>query len=192
MLENQILSEDQGMFWLGSKGEETYGRRNFMELLSVFTSPPLFSVLHGRQELGFVDEITFLGRLEGQRILLLGGRAWQVNHIDWQRRVAYVEATGCGNGKSRWQGEGQALGFELCQTIKSILNDEADRDLWSRRARERIAIVRADFPWLEMDSSILVTDSNGTVKWWTFAGGHANATLANRTCDCDQEPSSAR
>ena len=63
MLKTQILSEDQGMFWLGSKGEETYGRRNFMELLSVFTSPPLFLVLHGRQELGFVDEITFLGKV---------------------------------------------------------------------------------------------------------------------------------
>jgi ATP-dependent helicase Lhr and Lhr-like helicase len=82
MLETRILSEDQGVLWLGTKGEETYGHRHFMELLSVFASPPLFSVLHGRQELGFVDEITFLGKTENQRILLLGGRPWQVNHID--------------------------------------------------------------------------------------------------------------
>ena len=141
MLTNQILSEDQDILWLGTKGEEAYGRRHFMELLSVFSSPPLFSVLHGRQELGFVDEITFLGKVEGQRILLLGGRAWQVNHIDWQRRVAYVEATAA-EGKSRWQGEGQSLGYELCQTIKSVLTDEAEREHWSRRARERIAIIR--------------------------------------------------
>jgi ATP-dependent Lhr-like helicase len=178
MLKNQILSEDQGIFWLGSKGEETYGRRNFMELLSVFTSPPFFSVLHGRQELGFVDELTFLGKVEGPRILLLGGRAWQVNHIDWQRRLAYVEAT-TAEGKSRWQGEGQALGYRICQTIKSVLTDEAERDRWSRRARERITIIRAEFPWLEIDSSTVVTDSYGKVKWWTFAGGHANATLAH-------------
>ena len=27
-----------------------------------FVSPPFFSVLHGRKELGFVDELTFLGK----------------------------------------------------------------------------------------------------------------------------------
>jgi ATP-dependent Lhr-like helicase len=178
MLNNQILSEDQDILWLGSKGEEAYGRRHFMELLSVFSSPPLFSVLHGRQELGFVDEITFLGRVEGQRILLLGGRAWQVNHIDWQKRIAYVEATAA-EGKSRWQGEGQSLGYKLCQTIKGVLTDETERDHWSRRARERIAIIRADFPWLEKDSSTVITDAIAKVKWWTFAGGRANATLAH-------------
>ena len=82
-------------------------------------------------------------------------------------------------GKSRWQGEGQALGFEPCQTIKNILIDQAEHDRWSRWARERIAIIREEFPWLEGDGSVLVTDSNGTARWWTFAGGRANATLAN-------------
>ena len=95
---------------MGREGEDTYGRRNFLELLSVFMSPPLFSVLHGRQELGFVDELTFLGKQEGPRVLLLGGRAWQVTHIDWQRRIAYVEATEA-PGRTRWKGEGQGLGF---------------------------------------------------------------------------------
>jgi ATP-dependent helicase Lhr and Lhr-like helicase len=178
MLNNQILSEDQGILWLGAKGEDFYGYRNFMELLSVFTSPPLFLVLHGRQELGFVDEITFLGKTGCPRILLLGGRAWQVNHIDWQRRVAYVEATAA-EGKSRWQGEGQALGYDLCQTIKKVLMKQCEREHWSRRARDRIEILREEFPWLESDSSTVVTDSTGQVKWWTFAGGYANATLAN-------------
>ena len=26
-----------------------------------------------------------------KRILLLGGRAWHVKHVNWQRRTAYVE-----------------------------------------------------------------------------------------------------
>lgn len=87
------MSNDQDILWLGRQDEGTHGRRNFLELFSVFVSPPLFSVLHGRQELGYVDEMTFLGRHENQHTLLLGGRAWLVNHVDWQRRVAYVE--GC-------------------------------------------------------------------------------------------------
>jgi ATP-dependent helicase Lhr and Lhr-like helicase len=83
-------------------------------------SPPLFSILHGRQELGYVDEMTFLGKHEGPRVLLLGGRSWKVNHIDWQRRIAHVEATDV-TGRSRWKGQGQGLGFRLAQAIKRIL-----------------------------------------------------------------------
>jgi ATP-dependent helicase Lhr and Lhr-like helicase len=89
-----------------------------------------------------------------------------------------VEATAA-EGKSRWQREGHALGFELCQTIKNILVDQGEHDRWSRRARERMTIIREEFPWLQSDGSVIVSDSNGTVKWWTFAGGRANATLAN-------------
>jgi ATP-dependent Lhr-like helicase len=66
MLTEGILSEDEGILWLGRKGEEEFGRRNFLELFSVFTSPPLFSVRHGRQELGFVDQTTFMGKRGGR------------------------------------------------------------------------------------------------------------------------------
>ena len=52
------------MLWLGREGQDTYGRKNFLDLISVFTAPPLFTVLHGRRELGFVDESTFLARRE--------------------------------------------------------------------------------------------------------------------------------
>ena len=65
MLTQGMLWEEQGILGIGQKGEETYGRRHFLELLSVFLSPPLFAVLHGRQELGFVDELTFLCKQEG-------------------------------------------------------------------------------------------------------------------------------
>ncbi len=126
MLEREILWEEAGILAMGREGEDTYGRRNFLELFSVFMSPPLFSILHGRQELGYVDEMTFLGKHEGPRVLLLGGRAWQVNHIDWQRRIAYVEATDA-TGRTRWKGEGQGLGFRLSQAIKRILAVDENR-----------------------------------------------------------------
>src|SRR5262249_44241727 len=83
MLAEGILSEDEGILWLGQKGEEGFGRKNFLELFSVFTSPPLFVVRHGRQELGFVDQTTFLSRRDdGPRVLLLAGWAWRVTHLD--------------------------------------------------------------------------------------------------------------
>lgn len=178
MLQREVLWDDQGILWLGRGGEATYGRRNFMELFSVFTSPPLFSVLHGRQELGFVDEMTFLGKQDGPRVLLLGGRAWLVNHIDWQRHIAYVEAIEA-KGRSHWKGRVPDLAFRLCQAIMHVLATDNDREWWSNRARQQIGEVRNEFAWLSEDATAFVFDESGEIEWWTFSGVGANATLAH-------------
>ncbi len=176
MLERGILWEDEAILSIGKHGEEAYGRKHFLELFSVFMSPPLFHVLHGRQELGFVDELTFLGKQEGPRILLLGGRSWRVTHVDWPRRAAYVEAAE-GPGKSRWAGTGPGLGFRLCQAIKRVLASDGMSGRWSQRAQKRLAEIRHDFAWLTGDASAAMLNSQGQVDWWTFAGQRANATL---------------
>src|SRR5437588_4128505 len=92
MVAKGVLWHEAGVLWLGREGQDTYGRKNFLDLISVFIAPPLFTVLHGRQELGFVDESTFLARRDdGPTVLLLAGRAWRATHVDWRRRKAYVE-----------------------------------------------------------------------------------------------------
>jgi len=177
MLKHEILWEEAGILWLGREGESTYGRRNFLELLSVFTSPPLFSVLHGRQELGYVDELTFLQKQEGPQVLLLGGRPWQVNHVDWQRRVAFVEATEA-PGRSRWKGAGRGLSYRVCQAIKQFLAGSHGRDWWSQRTQSRITEIRADFAWLDADTTFVLAVPDGEIQWWTFGGVGANASLS--------------
>lgn len=103
MLETGILHEDQGRVWFGAAGEKKFGYKNFLELYSIFTSPPLFTVLHGRTELGLVHESSFLPR-EGEPVtLLLGGRSWMVRSLDWGHHRAFVEAAPAG-GRSRWCG----------------------------------------------------------------------------------------
>lgn len=178
MLGKEILWDDEGILWLGREGEETFGRRNFMELFSVFMSPPMFSILHGRQELGYVDETTFIGMQDGPRVLLLSGRSWLVNYIDWQRRVAFVEATDQ-KGRSRWKGEGGWLGYRLVQAILRVLASNANAECWSRRAQEQIGATRLEFPWIERDSTVALVDGSARLTWWNFAGGRANAVLAN-------------
>lgn len=179
MLDKHILWDDQGILSFAPEGEATFGRRNFLELFSVFVSPPLFAVLHGRQELGYVDQMSFFGEHEGPRILLLGGRAWRVNHIDWQRRIAFVEATDA-TGRSRWQGQGQGLEYRLCQAIKNVAATDIGSDRWSRRAVDRIEAIRLEFSWLTADSSVALLGANGQTEWWTFAGHRANATLVRQ------------
>ena len=50
MLDRQILWDEAGVLWLGREGQDAYGRKNFLELVSVFTAAPLFAILHGRHE----------------------------------------------------------------------------------------------------------------------------------------------
>ncbi len=91
MLERGILWDDAGVLWLGREGQDAYGRKNFLDLVSVFTAPPLFVVLYGRRELGSVVQSTFLVRRPDGPPVLLSGWAWQVTHLDWKRRRAFVE-----------------------------------------------------------------------------------------------------
>jgi ATP-dependent Lhr-like helicase len=177
MLEQQILFAGEGLLAFGPKGEEAFGRKNFLELFSVFLSPPLFTVLHGRQELGFVDELIFLGKKDGPRVLLLGGRSWAVKHVDWQRKIAHVEPTDA-KGHSRWKGEGQGLGFALCQAVHDVLATDTEREFWSRRALERMAEVRHEYDWLTLGTTVLLRGKDGDAEWWTFGGLAANAMLA--------------
>jgi ATP-dependent Lhr-like helicase len=176
MLAEDILFDDSGILWFGKKGESKFGRKNFLEIVSVFVSPPVISVLHGRQELGYVDEMTFLGKTKGPRVLLLGGRAWHVSHVDWQRRVAFVEATD-DKGVSRWQGDAQPLSYSVAQSIKAILASDERKASWSNRAEKEIELLRSGFPWVELERTTLVRSPDSTLKWWTFGGFRANLTL---------------
>ncbi|HVQ75677.1 MAG TPA: ATP-dependent helicase, partial [Candidatus Binatia bacterium] len=176
MLSRGILFEDGGLLSLGTEGERSFGYKNFLELFSVFTSPPLVTVLHGRSELGQVHESSFHIRGEETPILLLAGRSWKVSHVDWGRRVAHVEPAGEG-GRSRWMGTGQPLSFALCQAMRRVLETGTCPGERSLRARRRLEEVAADFPWLEGDSTVLVRHPSGEVRWWTFAGFRANRAL---------------
>ena len=120
MLASGILHEDQGKIWFGAQGEKQFGYKNFLELFSVFTSPPLFTVLHGRTDLGLVHDSTFLGAKGGQSVLLLGGRSWAVTSIDWQNRKAYVAPAAAG-GRSRWCGGSRSLHFDHARAIRRVL-----------------------------------------------------------------------
>jgi ATP-dependent Lhr-like helicase len=180
MLETGILFEDGGVLGIGVTGEQEFGRRHFMELMSVFTSPPLFQVLHGREDLGQVDALSFAGGAGRPRVLLLGGRSWRVTNIDWNRRIAHVERVG-GGGASRWRGGGPLVGFRFCRAMRDVLVTDGERKWWSRRTQEAMARIRGEFAWLAADGTTLHAAAGAAAgeptTWWTFAGTKANAAL---------------
>ncbi len=176
LIRTGTLFEDAGILSFGPEGEAEYGRKNFLEILSVFTSPPLFRVLSGQKELGNVHESTFYKKQEGPVILVLAGRSWKTNHLDWNRRIAHVEPTD-ERGRSRWIGEGQFLSFRVCQAIRRILAAETTEPYWSQRATAQISEIHLEYRWASHDRTTLVQLANGEVQWWTFAGGLANSIV---------------
>ena len=176
MRATQILHEADGLLSFGVEGERIFGRRNFLELLSVFTSPPLFKVLHGRTELGQVHATTFLLPTKGERALVLGGRSWKVTYVDWGRRIAQVEPTEV-RGKSRWVGQSPPLSFQLCQAVRRVLAGADLRAELSRRAQDELERARADHPWVDPKTTVIRPTEDGALQWWTFGGKLANGAL---------------
>jgi ATP-dependent helicase Lhr and Lhr-like helicase len=172
-----LLWEEGGVAWLGREGEESYGRRNFLELFSVFTSPPTFSVKYGQVDLGQIDILTLMLKVGDCTVLLLGGRSWLVTHVLWERRVVYVRPAEQ-RGRSRWAGSGRALSYDFCQAVRRVLDSGGVSPRWSNRARDEIAAARLEHE--KSGESTAAVIANGKFTWWTFGGLRANAALAER------------
>jgi ATP-dependent Lhr-like helicase len=183
LLEEGYLDDQGGVLGIGPEAEAAFGYKHFLELLSVFTSPPVLSVRHGRDEIGLVPDEALLARppgaaAGGAAVLALAGRSWQVLHVDWPRRVVQVEPTDA-PGTARWNGGGQPLGAHVARGIRTVLCGTSPTGVeFSARAHERLAEARADQWWAQPDVTTIVRDLNGKTLWWTFAGWKANLSLA--------------
>jgi len=177
------LAEDGGIVGIGEQAEASFGRRHFLELLSAFTSPPMFSVRHGRLEIGLVPDEVLLVRPSdmsagGAHALALAGRSWAITHIDWSRRIVQVEPTDA-PGVAKWRGSGQPLGAVVARGVREVLaGSDPDEASLSSRAEVKLADLRAQYPWADPQATTVVRDEAGRVRWWTFAGWRANLSLA--------------
>jgi len=177
--EQGYLDSDGGMLFIGPAAELRFGRRNFMEMTAVFTGPPEFTVLVGRTELGRIDPSLLTEEVHGDRRLLLAGRSWRVTYIDWRRRRCFVEPAD-GGGRARWLALGWAgLGYELTRAMREVLLGTDPPVKLTRRAAERLAQEREEkISLVHPGGNVIVRDTTGDVRWWTWAGFRANATLA--------------
>ncbi|MBK9741411.1 MAG: DEAD/DEAH box helicase [Actinobacteria bacterium] len=177
---NGFLDEDSGMLFIGTEAERHFGRRNFMDLLAVFTADPEMRVLLGRRELGGVSPLSVTARLPAgePRLLVLAGRTWLVTSIDWRRRTINV-VEHAGAGRSRWSGSAPDLGYELVQSVRQVLLGEEPPVELSRRAIYALNRVRAERA-TDVDASGTVIQRGSDLDlWWTFAGTKANNSLAS-------------
>jgi ATP-dependent Lhr-like helicase len=171
------LDTEEGMLFIGPETERRYGRRHFMELLTVFAAAPEFTVLHGRQVQGTTDALMLMTKVDGPRVISLGGRTWRVTHIDWAHHRCYVEATDL-PGRSLWKGGLPPHSYPLAQAQRAVLlGANPDVDV-SRRATTTLASLRNDAGGRVWPAGTMVERRDGRPLWWTWAGARANATLA--------------
>ncbi len=176
MVARGVLHGDQGVLGIGARGEHAFGQKHFMALFSVFVSPPLIRVFHGRREIGEVHRSTFLVQEEGPTLLVLAGQTWQTQTIDWARRRAFVEPSKH-RGRTRWLSSGQPRHFALCQAMMRVLMSGEVPVRFSQRARDFMGNLREAYDWVEPGYSFLIQDGT-SISWWTFAGKYANGALA--------------
>ena len=195
LVEHGFLNEDGGLLFIGPEAERIFGRRHFMGLTAAFTAPPQFTVLLGRTEIGRIDPAVLTEERPGPRRLLLGGRSWQVTHIDWNRHRTFVEPAD-GGGVAKWNGSGiSGLTFTLTQSMRNVLLGEDPPVQLTRRAERQLAELREDTAAGSVHpGGTLITRIGGDVRWWTWGGYRANATLTTTLsglADQTQRPTDA-
>lgn len=177
--ERGILFGDAGILGLGPEGEARFGRRHFLELLSVFTTASMLSVFHGPRDLGRIEAGYLIRSQEGPpAAIALGGQSWKVRGIDWRARRVEVEPC-ADRGRGAWIGAGQGLSRHIAGATKRVLVSDSMPDYWSTRARAAMERIRAGFDYLQPEGHTLaVLKDPGRTDWLTFAGAQDNDLLS--------------
>lgn len=179
LTEQGFLDTDGGMLFIGPEAEHRFGRRHFIELTASFTAPPQFTVLSGRTEIGRMDPSVLTEERPGPRRLLLAGRNWQVTFIDWGRKRVFVEPVESG-GVAKWSG-GTLVGlsYALTRAMRDVLLGADPPVSLTRRAEVCLQEWRdEDAPHVVHPGGTLLARQGKDVRWWTWAGYRANATLS--------------
>lgn len=178
MLGQGVLSDQEGKLWLGPVGEKRFGHSNFRELYAVFDAPRLVTVRAGVEDIGSVDATFLMALMEDGHgcAFTLGGKAWEVVHVEWERGLCIVRPVAEGRAP-RWSGGGRFLGYDLCQAMARVLREDSTDESWSKRFCAVMTTLRAEYMFLRDDPSPLLRNGD-TYEWFTFAGGAANILLA--------------
>lgn len=178
LLAREYLFQAGGLVSFGARAEREFGRRNFLEMYAVFSSPVLYRVRTATgTEIGSVEQ-DFAERLVHEMSsFLLGGRAWlvdQVSHADREVRVSPAPR----GTKPSWGGfVPQLLSYELWRRMRGVLTSDAEFPYLHTTAAARLSEKRDELGALLRRGSFAVQSDGAAVRWWTFAGGRVNYTL---------------
>lgn len=172
-----FLVEDSGMLFIGPRAEREFGSRYFMDLLTSFIADLELKVIAGRREIGSVSPLSLAGRdKQTERPLLLAGRAWKVESVDWERHEVLVSEHP-EKGKVRWPSAPIAEGFELVRASRDVLLGSTPDVILSKRAVGMLERVRCDFEGAVDGDGLVLARGAKHITLWTWAGLRANETI---------------
>ncbi len=172
------LFEAGGLLSMGQTAERVFGKKNFLELYAVFSSPVLYKVqTETKRDVGSLEQ-AFVDRLvDEMSAFLLGGRAWLVMAINHDERLVRVRPAPRGK-KPSWGGfVPQFLGFDVCQEMKAVLTSDDEYPFLDAKAKAAMTEWRGELGQLLRRGAESLLFDGTTVTWWTFAGGRINQTL---------------
>lgn len=172
MVAEDYLFRSGGLLSMGQKAERVFGRKNFMEMYAVFSTPQLYRVqTDGGRDVGSLEQ-SFVEKLVPEMSsFLLGGRAWLVRQVLHKERVLEVGPAPAGM-KPTWAGYiPQFLGFELCRKMAALVTSSVSLTYLDETVLANLRSERASHRGLAVE----VGPEDELV--WTYAGGAVNQTL---------------
>jgi ATP-dependent Lhr-like helicase len=173
-----LYRTDDGRLNVGEQTERVFGRKNFMELYAVFSSPQLYAVVTangksvGSLEQNFVDRL-----VDGVSSFLLGGRGWIAEQVRHSDRTVLAHPAPAGR-KPAWGGYiPQLLGFRVCRKMAELLASEAPLAYLDPVARASLDELRRDQGTHLRERSWYLEGNEKGLHLLTFAGGAVNQTI---------------
>mgnify|MGYP003607843038 FL=1 len=178
LINEGFFDADGPFLHIGPEAERRFGRRYFSDLTAVFTAPPEFLVLAGRNEVGTIGTDLLTQEVAGPRVLLLGGRSWQVTHVDWERRRCFVEPAD-GGGQAKWSGFSGGLSYDITRGMRDVVLGQLPASVeFTGRATRTLAALRDSYSEnADPERLIVRLPDDAAGRWWTWAGTAANRTL---------------
>ena len=179
LIETDILNKVDGVLVLGAEGEKRYGRRNFLDLYSVFETPDEIKVITtNNQVIGTLQTwfVLYLGQSE-DFIVTLAGQAWQVKHLDLEQGEMVVTPAPRG-AIPRWSGNGILLSRKIAEEIRAVLLADERYPFVTSRAQSTLDAMRLQMRDLLSQEQLPIQQTGREWTLHTFAGDRINIVLS--------------
>lgn len=177
LLNTNILTAADGLLVIGESGEKQFGRRNFLELYSVFETPEEVRVLTADNRVIGTLQTWFVQQMDSEMfVFLLAGRAWLVKHLDLDNGEMVVVPAPKG-APPRWGGGGPLLGREVAEEIRAVLTADETYPFLTSRAQGRLKAARLRWCDTLLSATLPIQQTGREWELFTFAGDRINILL---------------
>jgi ATP-dependent Lhr-like helicase len=178
LLKKEILHNDGETLSMGLNAEKAFGKKNFMELYSVFSTPQEFEVIGVTGDVIGSIELSFLERLlESDAAFYLAGQAWSIERIEWRKKAVFVVRAPAGKIPQWGSITPGFLGYELSRKIRDIFVSTEDYPYLREDGRALLDSFRRDKRDFLASSFAPIEQDHKGIMWHTNAGGFVNTTL---------------